>query len=284
MPTMRSLPGALFPALLAALLLPHAVAAGSPDVPAGRLRGIVRSTDQLPLQAATIIAARTEGDAALGLTATDERGLLALDGLPPGVYRVQAQAEGFESGVIDGLEIRGPYRAVADFTLERGYAKELPISLEGEPGDRHVQLRVEDPQGHPLPGVHIRFDPLAHRANPAETVTDEEGRSEVGTLADGAWRLRVFRAGWAPLAVGDLTWKRGGLQVLVRMMPLPEGAPVPLDQLLPRPRFLEHESATTTTTTTTSSSRFFSRSSRRLPRSAPRSSPAGGGCRSAVCP
>ncbi|MDQ7088828.1 MAG: carboxypeptidase-like regulatory domain-containing protein [Acidobacteriota bacterium] len=95
------------------LILAAAAPAAAGGAARGRLRGAVRSAEGRALPAAAVIAQRTAGPAFLGLTVTDGRGLYALDGLPPGPYRVLALAEGFQPARLEGIVVGGPFRAVA---------------------------------------------------------------------------------------------------------------------------------------------------------------------------
>ncbi len=222
------------------LVLIAAAPAGGEDAAAGRLRGVIRTAEGRALPAATVIARRTEGPGFVGLTVTDGRGLYALDRLPPGRYAVQALAEGFLPTRLEGLVVAGPFRTVADLILRRGFAAAGPVEVAGRGSGHSLRLQAEDAQGRPLPGVHLLLQPAGLRANPLGRMTDEQGRVGPLELRPGRWRLRVVRAGWTPIIVDRLAWEAGTLEVLVRLRRLPERAVTPLEDLLPRPLWLEH--------------------------------------------
>lgn len=174
----------------------------------------------------------------IGLTATDARGGLALDGLPAGDYDVLLGAEGFLPGRIEALEVRPPYRAVAEATLQPGLGLLPAVSVQasGEAADDgtggHVRLAIVGPANGPLARVEVELVPIGHRANPRVERSSEAGEVSL-ELPAGAWRLSIRRAGWTSLVVPRLEWGGGELLVLARMVPLPPDARVPVGDLLP---------------------------------------------------
>ncbi len=206
----------------------------------GKIRGEIQTKERLPVPGATVIMARSEAGATLGLTTSDGRGLIGLDAVPSGTYDIHVEAAGFTRGLLDGVPVQGPYRAVADLQLEEGLASPLAIELAGEPAAQpRARARIVDADGKALAGVRVRFEPLDQRANPVERRTGASGEVQIDGLVAGAWRLTLTRAGWARIRVARLTWTGGELLVLARMLPLPEDTPVPLDELLPEPGYTE---------------------------------------------
>lgn len=218
---------------LTCVLLPFQVlAAGGAG---GRLRGEVSSVDRLGIAGATVIARRVDAPLVLGLTSTNERGSLALNGLPAGRYDIVVDAEGYLRGLLKGLPVRPPYRAVADLVLAPGNELGQAIALAAAEGSSALELRVVDASGAPLSGVRCRLDPLEHRADPVELSTSDEGIASAEQIPAGTWKLTLFRAGLARLRIARLVWSGGPLQIVARMLPLPEQAPVPLEDLMPSP-------------------------------------------------
>lgn len=233
----------LVKAAVLALALAPSVASGAdpvaPPAKEGRLRGEVRRVDGKPIPGATIIAVRAEAPPCIALTATDDDGFLALDGVPAGTWRLIATAPGFQPAEIGGLTVGGPYRAVADLKLKPGTAPAPPIQAPAGAGDAAaVAVRALGAGRRALPGVRVRLDPVGHRADPAGTLTGADGVARVDHLAPGRWRLTILRAGWTHLVAPSVEWGGGELAVVAQLLPLPDGALTPIEELLPPPKLL----------------------------------------------
>ena len=223
------------PRLAPALLLATAVAvpAAPPPEATGRLRGEVRTPALKPVAGAMAVAARGEAPPVVALTATDSQGFLAVDGVPAGTWTVRVTAPGFLPAEVGHLTIGGPYRSVADVTLKPGDGEPVALRLPETSGQAAVVVRATDDHGKPLSGVRLRLEPPHHRADPLIAETDSTGQARVETGAGGNWRIALSRAGWTHLIVPRVEWPGGELTILARLLPLPEGTPAPLDELLP---------------------------------------------------
>jgi hypothetical protein len=208
-----------------------AVGAPASAAERGSLRGEVITPLRVEVPGAVVVALG-RGGGALGLTATEESGRLALDGLPAGVYDVLVDAEGFKPVRVEALEIDPPYRAVAEAVLRPGLERLPPVELPAEEGEDGVVVVVSDAEGSPLARVQIEMVPVGHRANPRVGRTDGQGRVRLDAPA-GTWRLTVRRAGWTPVVVPELSWPGGELTVIGRLVPLPTDARVPVSEILP---------------------------------------------------
>ncbi|MBP7149674.1 MAG: carboxypeptidase regulatory-like domain-containing protein [Acidobacteria bacterium] len=208
--------------------------AGAP----GRLRGEVRDPRRAPIPGARIVATRSQAPPVIVLTATDQDGLIVVDQVPEGSYRVEAVNAGFTASSVGAVEVGGPFRAVADLVLRPGVEKVVTVELPAGDGDARLHASVVDDEGRPLAGALVRLQPVDHRADPAEGRTARDGTVELGPLPAGSWRLVVSRAGWTRLTVPEFRWPGGPLNVIARLLPLPEGAREPLEDLLPPPRLV----------------------------------------------
>ena len=218
-------------------LLLAAVSAAGAGPSFGRLRGEVRGAGRRPVAGAVLVATRTEAPAAIVLTATDAQGFLAFDGVPTGLWRAVVTAPGYAPEAIEGLAVGGPYRAVVDVVLRGGRGTPDGIAAPpGEAGPSRVVVSVVDDEGCSLAGVRVALEPVGRAAEPLRAATDAEGRAVLLPDDAGEWRLALYRAGWTRLAAPRIRWGGGTLSVAARMLPLPEGAAAPLEELLPPAR------------------------------------------------
>lgn len=231
---------ALAAAVLAAGIAVHAparAATQNPDV--GSLRGQVRAGAR-PVAGATAAAVRAEAPACLALTATDADGFLSLDGVHKGTWSILLLAPGFVPESVKDVPVGGPFRAVADFMVERGSAAPATLVLpRNAAGDGTLRARIVDAGNEPLAGVRVRLEPRGHRADPIVLETSETGEATAPSLPPGNWRVSVGRAGWTRVAVPAIDVGEGGMLLLARLLPLPAGAATPVEDLLPPPRFLD---------------------------------------------
>lgn len=220
-----------------AFVLLAVVSAAGAGAPFGRLRGEVRGEGRRPVAGAVLVATRSEAPAAIVLTATDAQGFLAIDAVPGGVWRAVVTAPGYAPETVEGLAVGGPYRAVVDVALRGGQGAPAPIAAPaGEGGPPRVAVSVVDDEGRPLAGVRVALEPVGRAAEPLRAATDAEGRAVLLPDDAGEWRLALYRAGWTRLAAPRVRWGGGTLAVAARMLPLPEGAAAPLEELLPPAR------------------------------------------------
>lgn len=200
----------------------------------GRLRGEVRDSGKAERLAGATLFASAGEIAVLGVTATDAKGFLSLDGLPAGTYRVVATAAGFIAGDVKAVTVGGPFRAVVELPLERGVERPTELVLGPGAGDAtKLSIQISDEAGKPLPGVLVSCEPVAHRADPAEGRTQPDGRLELGPLVAGGWKLTLARAGWTRLVVPSITWPSGELRVIARLLPSGDSK-APVGELLPQ--------------------------------------------------
>ncbi len=219
---------------------PTPTPAPAAGVERGRLRGQVRAPGLKPVPGATAAAVRAEAPPLLAVTATDAQGFLSMDGVPQGTWKLVVFAPGFVPGAVDGLAVGGPFRAVADMTLRPGEAPPSALVLPASAGADDAGLRVITvAERTPLAGVRLRLDPLGHRADPLVAETAENGEARLPAIGAGHWRVSIGRAGWTRLVVPDVEVKGGPLTILARLLPTPEGTPVPVEELLPPPRLID---------------------------------------------
>ncbi len=205
----------------------------SADPTPGRLRGEVRDSERAQRLPGAALFVAADSLAVLGITTSDAKGFLALDGLPSGRYRVIATAAGFTTTAVTAVNLGGPFRAVVDLPLKRGLEQPVELVLgRGEGSQTQLSIEITDDSGKPLAGVLVRCEPVAHRADPAEGRTQSDGRLTLGPLVAGGWKLTVARAGWARLVVPSVAWPSGELRVVARLIPSGDSK-APVGELLP---------------------------------------------------
>lgn len=82
---------------------------------AGTVRGVVKDTEDVPLQGVTVSIMQGEF---ITTAYTDEAGFYALPGIPAGIYSIAAEAEGYVNVTVENLEIVAGNAIIQDFVLE----------------------------------------------------------------------------------------------------------------------------------------------------------------------
>jgi hypothetical protein len=112
----------------------------------GAITGVVRDPAKAPLAGAVITATELD-DSTTQTTVSIVDGSYQLAGVPPGMYSVMAEKEGFSQAVVASLQISAGRTAVADFAL-------LPPSTGPVTLDGPVQYTEPDrPQSSRIAGL-----------------------------------------------------------------------------------------------------------------------------------
>lgn len=160
-------------------------------LPSGTVRGrVTAAATREPLTNATLVFQRErEGAFEFGARATtDARGAFSADFLPAGKWRATVYAP---------VETLASAR-IASFELAEGGVRDLDVRLE--PG-ASATVVVRDASGAAVPGAQVAFVDAdgAELQVARESVTDARGTLRAPGLSAGAWTVRVFREGSAPV-------------------------------------------------------------------------------------
>jgi len=163
-------------------------------IPGGvAVRGTIRDAQTGPLAHVVVALEQQLGDGftnrAYGYT--DEQGVYAIEGVPPGKYEIRLAGGKFRSSKATKrqrkiqyherrqgeLEVTDPGPTVRDITLGR-------LSIEGTVRDADTGL--------PIPGVSVMLLPRY-----ARTTTDELGRFRVTSMPPGKYQITLMKDGYA---------------------------------------------------------------------------------------
>ena len=107
--------------LLALLLL--LAASGLAQGPTGEITGVVMDTSQAVIPGATVSLLNPQTGATRRIT-TNDAGLFAFPALPPGVYKISVEKDGFKSETSGDLVLQVQQTARLNFSLEVGAVSE----------------------------------------------------------------------------------------------------------------------------------------------------------------
>lgn len=173
--------------------------------------GVPPCPDLLPLTGATITVgeARTDGtwDGPVWTAETNADGFYQLLGVPPGVYVIFAELEGWffpesftfevvvpdESQQFDFIGWPDEGRPWDDPAGVHGWVMNGTFLLSNEPPDPGTGPM---PRMLPLPDVRITFSGLETDQIGAEVYTDENGFYQVTDIAPGEYIVSPYLAGW----------------------------------------------------------------------------------------
>ena len=179
--TVRAVHGALDSGTLTVVLDDEDADGLELALPAGaRVAGTVLDPDGKPLLGAWVRLVRLHGPDDAPLTpvvcVADERGDFVVDGLAPGLWRIEA-AEEERAGDVETVRLAdGEVLVVRDLVLGEG------AELEGS---------VQDVAGRPLDGVHVEVRRLDGEGSPQTLRTGADGRFALRHARPGTWSVRV---------------------------------------------------------------------------------------------
>ena len=140
------------------------------------LDGSVRDGDSRPVPNArlTLTLRPAEGAMIRRVAQSDAQGAFRFDTLPPGTGNLEVFVQGFLPYKREGIPL--------------GSGRDQHLDLALESGSR-VEGQVTDEGGHPKPGVTVMARPYGDSTfrNMPQTVTGEDGRYQLGGMAEGAW-------------------------------------------------------------------------------------------------
>src|SRR5262245_60398384 len=101
----------------------------------GSIRVTVRDAQNLPIPGAPVVA--VEGNSAEHGGTTNERGMVDLEGLPPGSYTLRVESPGFEPLALSGVFVRPASRTTREIELKiASFVDQVDVVL----GDADKQL------------------------------------------------------------------------------------------------------------------------------------------------
>lgn len=156
--------------------------------PGGMITGTVKDTSGVPITTAHVNASPASGAPwGAGTDQIDSTGTYTLTGLPPGKYKVEANAEGYEREYfhekIDWM-LADPVPVTATQVTPN-----INFTLPGEQGGT-VFGQVVLPNGNPVPHAWVSAESFEHNRF-KDGNADENGTFRIGGLITGTWRLRA---------------------------------------------------------------------------------------------
>jgi hypothetical protein len=216
---------------LAALLLAGAAVIGraADGAPSGRLRGAITGPDKKPLSGRLVMLRTVDGSGELRVTSTDERGQYQFRDLAPGLYEVRVEADGFETGIKSGIEVKPPFQNVVDIPMRALGAQitgpagtlaalaaaaraavgatGLKPETSGAPGGEApaaapapvpLQGLLRDKEGAPILEATVLALPVGGGAL-YQGRSDKEGKFRIEAVPPGTYRLLVRSPGHVPI-------------------------------------------------------------------------------------
>jgi carboxypeptidase family protein len=182
----------------------------------------VSDTDKRPVGGRLVVlVSRAEGEA-LRVTSTDEKGRYQFHDLPPGMYEIRLEADGFMPEVKKDIDVRPPFQNIVDVILRPATAgagataagpsvvgAPLEGSAAGSGGGEVVQGVLRDAEGSPVVEAEVLLAPLAGGAL-RQGMSDEKGTFRMEGVAPGAYRLIVRSLGHVPIDVSRVDVVAGG--------------------------------------------------------------------------
>jgi hypothetical protein len=144
-----------------------------------KLWGIVRSGSIL------LVGANVSVWATDFFSLSSIEGKYEIDGIPAGIYTVEASLQGYLNVTVAGVEVK------------RGAELTLNFNLTGLPGGLYGVV-VDSVTGSPLPGVKVTLLPQR------ETITNINGEFEFTGLKEGNYTVRFALDGYRPVEIDSI--------------------------------------------------------------------------------
>src|SRR5712671_6437226 len=134
----------------------------------------------------------------LRVTCTDLKGQYHFKDLPPGLYDVRVEADGFGPGSKEQIDVRPPFQNIVDVILARGAAGPAAAGPDGASGVDEapvvVRGRFVNPGGQPELEVSVLLVP-SEGGRLHQTFSADDGTFVVPDVAPGRYRVLVRSAG-----------------------------------------------------------------------------------------
>jgi hypothetical protein len=165
-----------------------------------KLQGRARESRTQDVVGAMVVVQRPEEPSVYYLTTSGGDGKFFVDGLPDGDYTVRLNREGYASEVKTGIQLKYPFRAVVEVTMEPGQpdlsAAESQASATGEFA---LGGLIRSAAGEGLDEISVRIVRQDGAVDPRTLRTPEDGAFLFDGLSSGEWRLEVVGIGYLPV-------------------------------------------------------------------------------------
>jgi len=165
-----------------------------------KLQGRTRESRTRDVVGAIVVVQRHADPSTFYLTTTGGDGFFFVDRLPDGDYTVRLNREGYASEVKTGIQLKYPFRAVVEVTMEPGKA-DLSAAGDKANGGRAIDIRgsVSGADGSGISEVSVRIVRQDGTVDPVVVRTPGDGAFSFDGLPAGEWRLEVVGIGYLPL-------------------------------------------------------------------------------------
>jgi len=108
--------------------------AASAQTTTGRLRGTVHAPDGTPIPGVTVTISGESLPGGSRIAVTGETGAYRFTALPPGLYNVIAQMDGFQTQTLEDIRVGIGSTADADFVMYGEFAEAVTVTGESASG------------------------------------------------------------------------------------------------------------------------------------------------------
>ena len=198
-----------------------------------KLQGRARESRTRDVVGAMVLVQRPSDPSVIYLTTSGGDGKFSVDRLPDGDYTVRLNREGYTSEVKTGIQLKYPFRAVVEVTMEPGQAD---LGAAGDPASGKAEIdlaglvRAEDGTG--LGEISVRIVRQDGSVDPLTLRTPEDGAFRFDGLPPGEWRVEIVGIGYLP--VNQRLMLNGDSAIAVQLVKQPaDYVPSPLELMPP---------------------------------------------------
>ena len=210
---------------------------GEPEAAAklklSKLQGRARESRTRDVVGAMIVVQRETDPSTFYVTTSGGRGEFFVDQLPDGDYTVRLNREGYNSEVKKGIQLKYPFRAVVEVTMEPGEpdlgaAADSPVAV----GEIDLAGLIRSVDGEGLGEISVRFVRQDGTVDPLSVRTPEDGAFRFNGLPAGEWRLEVVGIGYLPVHQRLMLSADSAIAVQLVEQP-PDYVPSPIELMPP---------------------------------------------------
>jgi hypothetical protein len=170
-----------------------------------RLQGRAYVGRKDPVVGASVVARREDGSGTIFLTTTDDRGLIRIEDLPDGSYRLEIHKSGLGSVVKEAVEVKFPFRPVVEVAMAPEGSSSVPatgaVPASAGSGIKVAGL-VTERSGDGIPEVGIRLIHGDGAADPRLLRSRGDGTFSADGIVPGRYNVEVRGVGFLPVRAG----------------------------------------------------------------------------------